>query len=264
MDVRCDRSGGEIKVGQGNDWLEILGCGMVHPNVLRTCGLDPDEYQGFAFGMGVDRLAMLKYGMPDLRDYVRRRCPLARHYGFSLRCCRPVDGRAAANEIHPLLAEGSPRDRRRPSDDRRRHDHGRARGRARARSARGAEAFTVAKIVAAKQHPNADKLQVCQVDTVDGAKEIVCGAPNARPGLITTYAPIGAYIPGSGITLVAKPVRGVVSNGMLCSGAEMERTKILSACASRVSTNGSLAPRRSALTDEEAIADAASSNCRTT
>jgi phenylalanyl-tRNA synthetase beta chain len=83
-------------------------------------------------------------------------------------------------------------------------------------------AFTVAKVVEAVQHPNADRLRVCQVDTVDGRKEIVCGAPNARPGLTTVYAPLGAYIPGSGITLVAKPVRGVVSNGMLCSAAELE------------------------------------------
>jgi phenylalanyl-tRNA synthetase beta chain len=82
--------------------------------------------------------------------------------------------------------------------------------------------FTVARIVSAKQHPNADKLQVCQVETVDGMKEIVCGGLNARPGLMTAYAPIGAYIPGSGVTLAPKPVRGVVSNGMLCSGSEME------------------------------------------
>ncbi len=83
-------------------------------------------------------------------------------------------------------------------------------------------AFTVAKIVEAVQHPNADRLQVCQVDTVDGRKEIVCGAPNARPGLTTIYAPIGAYVPGLGVTLAEKPVRGVVSNGMLCSASELE------------------------------------------
>ena len=69
MDVRCDRSGGQLRIGTGSDWLEILGCGMVHPNVLKNCGLDPEIYQGCAFGMGVDRLAVLKYGMPDLRDY---------------------------------------------------------------------------------------------------------------------------------------------------------------------------------------------------
>jgi phenylalanyl-tRNA synthetase beta chain len=83
-------------------------------------------------------------------------------------------------------------------------------------------AFTVAKIISAERHPNADRLQVCQVDTIDGAKEIVCGAPNARPGLTTIYAPIGAYVPGLGVTLVEKPVRGVVSMGMLCSAAELE------------------------------------------
>jgi phenylalanyl-tRNA synthetase beta chain len=82
--------------------------------------------------------------------------------------------------------------------------------------------FTVCRIISAAQHPNADKLQVCQVETVDGMKEIVCGGLNARPGLVTAYAPIGAHIPGSGITLVPKPVRGVVSNGMLCSGGEMQ------------------------------------------
>jgi len=84
------------------------------------------------------------------------------------------------------------------------------------------KAFTVARIVSAAKHPNADKLQVCQVDTKDGALEIVCGAPNACAGLVTAFAPIGAYIPGSRITLEARPVRGVVSNGMLCSGAELE------------------------------------------
>jgi len=82
--------------------------------------------------------------------------------------------------------------------------------------------FTVAKIVSAAQHPNADRLQVCQVETVDGMKEIVCGAPNARAGLTTIYAPIGAYVPGLGVTLVEKPVRGVVSNGMLCSASELQ------------------------------------------
>lgn len=82
--------------------------------------------------------------------------------------------------------------------------------------------FTVARIISAAKHPNADKLQVCQVETKLGTLEIVCGAPNARAGLVTAFAPIGTYVPGSGITLEPKPVRGVVSNGMLCSGAELE------------------------------------------
>ena len=83
-------------------------------------------------------------------------------------------------------------------------------------------AFSVARIVSAAPHPNADRLQVCQVETKDGMREIVCGAPNARAGLTTIYAPIGAHVPGLGVTLVEKPVRGVVSRGMLCSAKELE------------------------------------------
>jgi phenylalanyl-tRNA synthetase alpha chain len=83
VDVQCDRSGGEVRIGQGTDWLEVAGCGMVHPNVLRACGVDPDKYQGFAFGFGIDRLGMLKYGMPDLRDMFAGDVRWLSHYGFS-------------------------------------------------------------------------------------------------------------------------------------------------------------------------------------
>ncbi|MGH6950736.1 MAG: phenylalanine--tRNA ligase subunit alpha [Vitreimonas sp.] len=83
VDIGCERSGGTIKIGQGDDWLEILGSGMVHPNVLKNCGIDPEKYQGYAFGMGVDRLAMLKYGMPDLRDFFAADTRWLKHYGFS-------------------------------------------------------------------------------------------------------------------------------------------------------------------------------------
>ena len=82
MDVGYERQDGRVVIGQGAEWMEILGCGMVHPNVLRACGLDPDEYQGFAFGMGVDRLAMLKYGIPDLRDFFAADTRWLEHYGF--------------------------------------------------------------------------------------------------------------------------------------------------------------------------------------
>jgi phenylalanyl-tRNA synthetase alpha chain len=83
MDVQYERAGGEIRIGQGSSWLEILGCGMVHPKVLRNCGIDPDEFQGFAWGMGVDRLAMLKYGIPDVRDLFAANPRWLAHYGFS-------------------------------------------------------------------------------------------------------------------------------------------------------------------------------------
>ncbi|WP_375646968.1 phenylalanine--tRNA ligase subunit alpha [Bartonella sp. CR84HXZ] len=82
VDIQCDRSGSEVKFGEGQDWLEILGCGMVHPHVLKNVGLDPDEYQGFAWGMGIDRIAMLKYGMPDLRAFFDADLRWLDHYGF--------------------------------------------------------------------------------------------------------------------------------------------------------------------------------------
>jgi phenylalanyl-tRNA synthetase alpha chain len=82
VDIQCSRKGGEIRFGEGTDWLEILGCGMVHPNVLANCGIDPEEYQGFAWGMGIDRIATLKYGMPDLRPFFEADIRWLSHYGF--------------------------------------------------------------------------------------------------------------------------------------------------------------------------------------
>ena len=82
VDIGCSRKGGELKIGAGGDWLEILGSGMVHPQVLKNCGIDPAEYQGFAFGMGIERVAMLKYGIPDLRTFYDSDLRWLRHYGF--------------------------------------------------------------------------------------------------------------------------------------------------------------------------------------
>jgi phenylalanyl-tRNA synthetase alpha chain len=82
VDIGCARKGDEVRIGEGGDWLEILGCGMVHPRVLRHCGVDPAEWQGFAWGMGIDRIAMLKYGMPDLRAFFDADLRWLRHYGF--------------------------------------------------------------------------------------------------------------------------------------------------------------------------------------
>lgn len=83
MDIGCLKTKTELKIGAGTDWLEILGCGMVHPNVLRAGGIDPDVYQGFAFGMGMDRLAMLKYGIPDLRTFFESDVRWLKNYGFT-------------------------------------------------------------------------------------------------------------------------------------------------------------------------------------
>ena len=83
VDIRCSWEGGTLKVGEGDDWLEILGSGMVHPKVLQAGGIDPNEWQGFAFGMGIDRIAMLKYGIPDLRAFFDSDLRWLRHYGFA-------------------------------------------------------------------------------------------------------------------------------------------------------------------------------------
>ncbi|HRK95771.1 MAG TPA: phenylalanine--tRNA ligase subunit alpha [Rhodospirillales bacterium] len=83
VDIGCTRAGGTLRIGHGDDWLEILGCGMVHPKVLANCGIDPQRYQGFAFGMGLERIAMLKYGIPDLRTFYESDLRWLRHYGFA-------------------------------------------------------------------------------------------------------------------------------------------------------------------------------------
>ena len=82
VDIQCSWEGGTVKVGEGDDWLEVLGSGMVHPKVLSAAGVDPAEWQGFAFGMGIDRIAMLKYGIPDLRAFFDSDLRWLRHYGF--------------------------------------------------------------------------------------------------------------------------------------------------------------------------------------
>jgi len=82
VDIGCSYDGGNIRIGEGDDWLEILGCGMVNPRVLEACNVDPTEWQGFAWGMGIDRIAMLKYGIPDLRAFFDCDLRWLRHYGF--------------------------------------------------------------------------------------------------------------------------------------------------------------------------------------
>ncbi len=95
VDIGCTREGGQLRIGAGGDWLEILGSGMVHPKVIANCGLDPEEWQGFAFGMGIERIAMLKYGIPDLRTMYESDLRWLRHYGF-----QPLD-------IPDLIAEAA-------------------------------------------------------------------------------------------------------------------------------------------------------------
>jgi len=83
VDIQCSWVDGQLRIGEGDGWMEVLGSGMVHPHVLRSAGVDPDEWQGFAFGMGIDRMAMLKYGIPDLRAFFESDLRWLKHYGFS-------------------------------------------------------------------------------------------------------------------------------------------------------------------------------------
>ncbi len=83
VDIQCSWEGGTVKVGEGDGWLEVLGSGMIHPKVLQAGGIDPEEWQGFAFGMGIDRIAMLKYGIPDLRAFFDSDLRWLKHYGFA-------------------------------------------------------------------------------------------------------------------------------------------------------------------------------------
>ncbi len=96
VDIGCSRDGGGLTIGTGGDWLEILGCGMVHPRVLENCGIDSARYQGFAFGMGIERAAMLKYGIPDLRTFYDCDLRWLRHYGFV-----PLDAPSIAHGLNP-------------------------------------------------------------------------------------------------------------------------------------------------------------------
>jgi phenylalanyl-tRNA synthetase alpha chain len=96
VDIQCRKSKDEVRFGEGEDWMEILGCGMVHPNVLRNCGVDPDEYQGFAWGLGIERVATLKYGIPDLRQFFEADVRWLSHYGF-----RPLDFPTLAGGLSP-------------------------------------------------------------------------------------------------------------------------------------------------------------------
>ena len=94
VDINCSWEAGQVRIGTGDSWLEILGSGMVHPNVVNAGGLDPGQWQGFAFGMGLDRIAMLKYGIPDLRAFFEADLRWLRHYGFRALACAHACRRA--------------------------------------------------------------------------------------------------------------------------------------------------------------------------
>ena len=221
--MRCDRSvPGKITFGQGNDWLELGGSGMVHPRVLANCGIDPERYQGFAFGFGLDRMAMLKYGIPDIRSFFESDLRWLRHYGFAALDIPTLDGGLSEMKFTLCwLKEHLDTD----ADVQTIADKLTSIG-LEVESIEDAGArlkdFTVAEIVSAEKHPNADKLRLCMVNAGDkDPLQIVCGAPNARAGIKVVLARPGTVIPATGEALKIGTIRGVESRGMMCSAREL-------------------------------------------
>jgi tRNA-binding EMAP/Myf-like protein len=229
VDIQCDRSGGEVASARAPIGWRSSAAAWCIRTCCANCGLDPDEYQGFAWGMGIDRIAMLKYGMPDLRAFFDADVRWLSHYGF-----RPLD--------MPTLFGGLSAD-----EGRDRHmkftlswlkDHLETDATldeiCERLTAIGLEVedvddkaaykpFVIAKVVSAEKHPSADKLKVLMVDAGDGKPvQVVCGAPNARAGLVGALARPGTYVPGIDVTLSVGKIRGVESHGMMCSERELD------------------------------------------
>ena len=219
VDIGWNRRTGEL--GGGGDWLEILGSGMVHPRVLANCGIDPREWQGFAFGMGVERVTMLKHGMPDLRPFYESDIRWLRHYGFNP--LAPDDAARGGLSHEILLSWLKTHLETDASLDAITDTLTRIGLELEGVEDRGAAlaSFRIAHVIEAVQHPNADRLRACKVDTGDGIVSVVCGAPNARTGMKGVFAAPGSFIPGTGITLKVGEIRGVQSAGMLLSAREM-------------------------------------------
>ena len=179
-DMRCDRSvPGQINFGQGNDWLELGGSGMVHRKVLENCGIDPHRYQGFAFGFGLDRMAMLKYGIPDIRSFFESDLRWLKHYGFAALDIPTLDGGLSQMKFTLSLAERASGHRcrcRRPSPT----SSPPSGWKWKASPIAGAalKDFIVGEVVTAEKHPNADKLRLCSVNDGEGH---ACRSSAARP-----------------------------------------------------------------------------------
>ena len=213
--------GGQVKIGTGDDWLEILGSGMVHPNVIRAGGLDPDRYQGFAFGMGLDRSPCSNTASRICARFFEADLRWLRHYGF-----RALDVPTLAGGLSIMkftlswLKEHL--DTTLPSK--------RSPTACSASALRSMTSSTWPTAFPGSRSPRSRRPVSIPMPTVcgsamwkrkDGVVQVVCGAPNARTGMTGIFAPSGTHIPGTGIDLVKAEIRGVESNGMLCSEREM-------------------------------------------
>ena len=204
LDIGCSRAGGELRIGAGSDWLEILGCGMVHPKVLEMCGIDPDALSGLRLRHGhrAHRHAEIRHPRPAhlLRRPTCAGCAIT----ASCRSTCPTWSEGSRDEVHALLAEGASRDRGRHRRDRAPADHARPRGREHRRS----------RPAISRPSPSAMSWRPSSIPMPTGCGsawsipaagqvQVVCGAPNARTGMKGVFAPSGSHIPGTGLELKA-------------------------------------------------------------
>ena len=193
------------------DWIELGGCGMVHPNVLRAGGLDPEEWSGFAFGFGIDRMAKERHGVDDIREM----------FTNDIRFWSSSDEAPSvlAQRIRGLRGSDRPG---RGAARRRRVDVARTRGRLdRPRSVASVAGVVTAQVLRLEQHPDAAKVQRVYVDAGDGVERHVwCGAFNMQPGDVVPMATLGTTMP-DGRTIERRGILGIDSEGMLCSATEL-------------------------------------------
>ena len=196
-----------MSFGDGG-WLEIAGSGQVHPNVLRAVGIDPEQYQGFAFGMGPDRLAMLRYGVDDLRLFYENDLRFLRQFA---EVTMKFSEALAAHAVQSAARHGGA--------VRHADDGAASRSRTSRPPRRRSPTSSSARIDSVAPHPDADRLRVCAVDAGGAsALQIVCGAPNAAAGMRVPCALEGATLPG-GLAIKRATMRGVESQRHAVLGA---------------------------------------------
>ena len=188
VDIGYEIQNGKIVIGEGDKWLEILGCGMVHPNVLKNVKVDPNKFQGYAFGIGIDRLAMLKYGINDLRAFFETDYRWLSHFGFDLWMYQQII-EVLADEITIDWLKDHLNTQYQDSKTIENLTNIGLEVESYENQESDLDKFLVAKIINAEKHPNADRLKVCDDIGKPQTIKVVCGAPNAKKNLLTIYAP---------------------------------------------------------------------------
>ena len=206
VDVSCFKCGGKgCRFCKGSGWIEILGCGMVHPKVLKMCNIDPEEYSGFAFGVGLERIALLKYEIDDMRLLYEN------DIRFWIKAYVPDLSCTDQEYFDAMTLTGTKVEGYERMD-------------------KNLEKIVIGQIEKIEKHPDADKLIICQVNVGDRTIQIVTGAPNVKEGdkvpVVLDGGKVagghdGSPLPEDGIKIKAGKLRGIESDGMMCSIEEL-------------------------------------------